>query len=60
MQAEPAVSAPEPVHRLLAWYESMRLLRALVRHLPFGTGSAVDVALVAARALLAERPRAKE
>ena len=32
--------------RLLAWYEETCVLRALVQRLPFGTGVAVDVALV--------------
>src|SRR5437867_11584244 len=60
MLAERAASIPAPVHRLLVWYESTRLVRVLVRHLPFGTGSAVDVALVAARALLGESARLKK
>ena len=60
MRAERAADAPAPVHRLLIWYESTRLLRVLIRHLPYGTGSAVDVALMAARALLGERAPPKK
>ena len=56
MRVERAASLPAPVHRLLVWYESKRLVRALVRHLPYGTGSAVDVALVAALSLLGRPP----
>ena len=44
------------VRRLLAWYASRPALRALVRYLPFGAGSALDVALIAAgQTLLVER-----
>jgi hypothetical protein len=53
---EPAASVPTPVRRLLVWYESTRLVRLLVRHLPYGTGSAVDLALVAALGMLASHP----
>ena len=56
MRAEQAASVPAPVRRLLAWYESTRLVRGLVRRLPYGTGSAVDVALVAALGLLEAHP----
>ena len=56
MRVERAASVPAPVRRLLVWYESTRLVRALVRHLPYGAGSAVDVALVAALGLLARPP----
>ncbi len=44
-----------PLRRLLIWYESAPTLRLLVRHLPFGSGPAVDVALLAARRLMEER-----
>ena len=56
MRAEQAANVRAPVRRLLAWYESTRLVRALVRHLPYGTGSAVDVALVAVLGLLRSHP----
>jgi len=56
MRVERAASVPAPVRRLLVWYASTRLVRALVRHLPYGTGSAVDVALVAALGLLGRPP----
>ena len=53
---EPAASVPAPVRRLLIWYESTRLVRLLVRHLPYGTGSAVDVALVTVLGMLPSHP----
>ena len=59
MRMERGASVPAPVHRLLVWYASTRVLRVLVRRLPFGTGSAVDVALIAARGLLGEPAQTK-
>ncbi len=40
---------------VLRWYATRPGLRALVRHLPFGSGAALDVALIAVQhALLAK------
>jgi hypothetical protein len=59
---EQAASGSAPVRRLLVWYASTRLARLIVRHLPHGTGSAVDAALVAMLGLLASHalPPTKE
>ena len=43
------------MRQLLTWYESAFILRVLVRHLPFGSGPAVDVALLAIRRAMDER-----
>ena len=63
-RAEATVERPIPpelatgVRWLLAWYASRPILRALVRYLPFGAGSALDVALIAAgQTVLVERRR---
>jgi hypothetical protein len=44
-----------PVRQLLAWYEATIILRLLVRRLPFGSGDAVDVALLATLRAMDER-----
>jgi len=44
-----------PLRQLLVWYESAVTLRLLVCRLPFGSGNAVDVALLATRRLMEER-----
>jgi hypothetical protein len=41
----------ELVAAALVWYAARPALRALVRHLPFGTGHALDVALIVGRDL---------
>jgi hypothetical protein len=38
--------SPTAALRLLAWYEGTPVLRGLVQRLPFGTGTALDLALV--------------
>ena len=43
------------MRQLLAWYESAFILRVLVRHLPFGSGAAVDLVLLATRRAMDER-----
>lgn len=37
---------------LLAWYATQSFLRMVVRCLPFGTGTAVDVALISVQQTL--------
>jgi len=37
---------------LLAWYAAQGLLRMVIRCLPFGTGTALDVALIAVQQTL--------
>ena len=47
----------ELVAAVLVWYAARPALRALVRHLPFGAGHALDVALMIGRdALPGARP----
>jgi hypothetical protein len=41
----------ELVAAALVWYAARPAVRALVRHLPFGSGHALDVALIAGRDL---------
>jgi len=45
------------VARVLAWYAGTPLLRALVQRLPFGTGSALDAALLGTLPSLTGAPR---
>ena len=46
---------------LLAWYATHSLLRMVViRYLPFGTGAALDIALIAAQQTLLVNPTRRD